>query len=259
VVIPTFRRPAELAQAIESVLRQGDVAVEILVLDDCPDGTAEPVVLAIADPRVRYLRRDRPSAGCPALVRNAAWSMVTAPIVHFLDDDDLVPEGHYSRARAAFAAHPQIGVVFGRIEPFGDDDSEVRRERAYFENAAARARSCRRYGRRWGFAATMLFKPTLLVCGAAMIRRDCLKALDGFDISLPLMEDVDFYARAIRRFGAFFLDEVALYYRIGPSMMHREGVTSLIAGSYRLMRQRYRREWGVANFFLLNGFARLCL
>lgn len=259
VVIPTFRRPRELAQAIESVLRQQNITVELLVIDDCPDGSAEAVVMAIADPRLRYLRRDQPSSGCPALVRNAAWSMVTAPLVHFLDDDDLVPAGHYQRAREAFRANPRAGVVFGRIEPFGDDTDDVRHEHAYFENAARRARSCRRYGRVWGFAATMLFKPTLLVCGAAVIRRSHLLNLDGFDITLPLMEDVDFYARAIRRFGAFFLDDVALYYRIGPSMMPRRVVTPAVAGSYRMMRRRYRREWGVANFFLLNGFARLCL
>ena len=259
VVIPTFRRPRDLGQAIESVLRQRDVVAEVLVLDDCPDGSAEPVIARLADPHVRYLRRDTPSKGRPALVRNAAWPMISAPLVHFLDDDDLVPVGHYQRARAAFAAHPNIGVVFGRIEPFGDDNELLRREHSYFENAARRARACRRYGSMWGFAATMLFKPTLLVCGAALIRRDCLLQLDGFDPGLPLMEDVDFYARAIRRFGAHFLDEVALYYRIGPSLMRSEGVIPMIHGSYRMMRRRYRREWGFTNFCLLNGFARLCL
>ncbi len=259
VVIPTFRRPAALAQAIASVLRQENVLADVLVIDDCPDGSAAEVVRAVNDPRVRYLHRPCPSKGCPAMVRNDAWSKVTAPLVHFLDDDDLVPDGHYRRAVHAFADHPGVGVVFGRIEPFGDDLDQVRRERAYFENAAKRARACCRFGNVWGFAGALLFKPTLLVCGAAMIRRNCLQAMDGFDITLPLMEDVDFYARAIRRFGAYFLDETVLYYRIGPSLMRDGNVTPAIIGSYRQMRRRYRREWGFANFCLLNGFARLCL
>jgi glycosyltransferase involved in cell wall biosynthesis len=38
VVIPTFRRPIELIEAISSVLRQHDATIEILVIDDAPEG-----------------------------------------------------------------------------------------------------------------------------------------------------------------------------------------------------------------------------
>ena len=41
------------------------------------------------------------------------------------------------------------------------------------------------------------------------------------DGDLRLMEDVDFFARAIRRFGARFVDRVTLHYRIGPSLMRQ--------------------------------------
>src|ERR1700729_2039545 len=54
VVIPTYRRNKELAEALASVLRQGGVTFEVLVIDDCPDGAAKGVVDALKDSRVTY-------------------------------------------------------------------------------------------------------------------------------------------------------------------------------------------------------------
>ena len=37
-------------------------------------------------------------------------------ILHFADDDDLVPAGLYAAALAEFRRFPNIGLVFGSIE-----------------------------------------------------------------------------------------------------------------------------------------------
>ena len=47
VVIPTYRRKNQLGEALASVLRQSGVTLEILVIDDCPDGSARDVVGAL--------------------------------------------------------------------------------------------------------------------------------------------------------------------------------------------------------------------
>lgn len=256
VVIPTFRRPAELRQALESVAAQGGVHVEVIVVDDCPDGSARAVATAFPPELVRYLVNPSPSRGRPALVRNLGAAQATGELIHFLDDDDLVPDGYYAHVRDLFGASPGLDVVFGRIEPFGRDPAAVSEEAAYFAAAARRAGRCGRLGR-WGLAAAMLFRPTLLVCGAAILRRSCWPALQGFDARLPLMEDVDFYMRAIRARGARFVDRLALRYRIGPSLMHRaERPRGLIADSYRHMHRRYRGEHGLLEFWLLKLMAK---
>ena len=43
VVIPTFRRPALLREAIASVRAQSGVAVELIVVDDSPEGSAAAI------------------------------------------------------------------------------------------------------------------------------------------------------------------------------------------------------------------------
>src|ERR1700722_5983837 len=95
VIIPTYRRPQELPAAIASVLAQSGVEVEVFVIDDSPEGSAQAYVEAHADPRVNYVKNSNPSGGVPSLVRNLGWPLARGAFIHFLDDDDIVPEGHY--------------------------------------------------------------------------------------------------------------------------------------------------------------------
>jgi glycosyltransferase involved in cell wall biosynthesis len=71
VVIPTFGRPRLLGDAIESVLAQ-HVQVEIIVVDDSPEGSAGPVAKGFGS-KVQYLANPNPTRGWPSRVRNLGW------------------------------------------------------------------------------------------------------------------------------------------------------------------------------------------
>jgi glycosyltransferase involved in cell wall biosynthesis len=265
VIVPTFRRPAELAEAISSVLRQREAKIEILVIDDSPEGSAEPVIQNIADARVTYLKNLKPSGGFPSKVRNLGWPKARGDFIHFLDDDDRVAEGHYGAVKAAFTANPKIGLVFGRVEPFGNNDSpQLERERRYFADAANKSVISSRFGSRVAFAGRMLFDKALLVCSASIIRRECLEQLGGFDPEIRLMEDADYHLRAMRQYGALFLNRAAVHYRIGgPSLMHSPHPTiAQIEGErlgHRQMQSKYRKQRGVLEFYALALFTRTAL
>src|SRR6202035_4591746 len=188
VVIPTFRRPSQLIEAISSVLRQQDATIEVFVIDDSPEGSAEKAVRDLHDSRIIYLKNPNPTGGVPSVVRNIGWPMANGTFVHFLDDDDVVTEGHYAAVKTAFAANPTIGLVFGRIEPFGGGPAaQLDRERKYFANAAQKASISGRFGSRIAFTGRMLFDSALLVCSSSIIRRECLARLNGYDPAIRLM------------------------------------------------------------------------
>ncbi len=254
VVIATYRRPMLLPDAVRSALAQ-DGPVEVLIIDDDPDGSAGPVVAAMADTRVRYVRNPVPSGGRPGAVRNYGWPRTTGPLVHFLDDDDRVPDGFYAAARIALAARPRAGLVFGTIEPFGEDPAVVASEQAYFAAAGRQALRCRALGRRWGFVAQMLFNNTILVCSGAIVRRAALLEVGGFNTDLPLMEDVDLYTRIMRARGAALLDRPSLHYRIGPSLMRQAAVAALTVQSAALLLRTYRHRFGTVEYYALRGVA----
>jgi glycosyltransferase involved in cell wall biosynthesis len=257
VVIPTFRRPRELKDAITSVLRQWNVSLEVLVVDDSPEGGARETVASIADARVSYLQNPQPTGGIPSIVRNLGIAACQGRLVHFLDDDDLVPEGHYAAVKQAFLAQPNAGVVFGIIEPFGSGPREqLQHECMYFADAAKRAAAAQRLGHRWGFVGNMLFAPALLVCSSSVSRLECVREISGFDPHIRLMEDADFHLRMFRRFGAHFMNSTSLHYRVGsPSLMHSPNPNSeqrheeLIGR--RKMQAKYRAEHGAMEFYAL--------
>jgi GT2 family glycosyltransferase len=263
-IIPTYRRPAQLLEAMTSVLAQVEATVEIIVIDDSPEGSARAVTDRLNDPRVTYLKNPKPTGGIPSVVRNLAWPHAKGMFVHFLDDDDIVPQGHYAAVKKVFAEHPKVGMIFGRIEPFGNcPTSQLEHERRYFADCARMSVRSRRFGR-WALIGRMLFKKALLVCSASVLRRDCVVQLGGFDPDIRLMEDTDFHIRAMREFGAYFVDRVVLAYRIGsPSLMHspnpsRSQLDAEREG-YRRICAKYQKERGFLEFYALKVFARAVL
>src|SRR4051812_14024794 len=129
VVIPTFRRPQALREALESVLAQEGVQVEVRVLDDSPEGSARETVEGFGDARLTYVKREVPTGGDPAVVRNEGWPAARGRYVHFLDDDDRVAAGAYRAMVGALDANPRAGMVFGRVDPFGNDAEVLAHQR----------------------------------------------------------------------------------------------------------------------------------
>ena len=256
VVVPTFRRPAQVREAVASALAQDGVRLEVLVHDDSPEASArEPILtLAAADARVTYRHREEPTGGNPSRVRNGGWPAARGRFVHFLDDDDRVAPGAYRDVVKAFEANPHVGVVYGRVEPFGDDPVAVARERRVFLRAAARARLYQRLGAPMLVVANQLFGGgTVLVNSACVIRKEHLAKLGGYDEQLAVVEDLEFYIRAMRAFGCVFLDRPLLEYRTGaPSLMNAAMAgDSKVPAAYRHIYEKYRAAHGPAELFAL--------
>jgi glycosyltransferase involved in cell wall biosynthesis len=264
-VIPTFRRTEQLREAIGSVIGQRGVSTEVFVIDDSPEGSAEEVVKDFADARISYVKNPYPTGGRPSIVRNLGWPLARGDFVHFLDDDDIVVEGHYAAAKSIFESHSGAGLIFGRIEPFGSGPAaQLDHERRYFAEAARKAALGARFGPRWAFAAQMLFDTALFVCSASIVRRACIAPLGGFDAEIRLMEDADFHVRVIREYGGYFLNRTAIHYRVGaPSLMHSptppETQAQEVFEGGRRMQIKYRTQRGKLEYYALALIARAAL
>jgi GT2 family glycosyltransferase len=265
VVIPTFRRTGELMEALASVLGQTGVTFEVAVVDDCPDGSAREPVERLRDPRVTYIRNPQPTGGVPSTVRNLAWPKARGEFLHFLDDDDIVPDGLYAEVKRAFETHPKVGLVFGRIEPFGTcPEPQLRHEQRFFARAERAARACEWFGTKLAFAGRTLFDMPVLVCSAGVLRRKCVEHVGGFDPEISMVEDSDLYARVMREYGALFLPRLSLRYRIGRVSMMQSPVRSEAdvrrqRAGRRRMQEKYRQEHGIFEFYALALFARTML
>lgn len=255
IITPTFRRGEKLLEAVDSALSQQGVKLEMLILDDSPEGSAEPIVKRVTDSRVRYIKQKVPSGGRPAQVRNDGAKLARGRYVYCLDDDDRVAQGALADVVAALDARPKVGVAVGQVVPFGEDPVALLDKRTYFE-AAARVAS--KINSSLSFVAHILFRGPLMVNSACVIRRELIAPLGGYDTSMVVYEDIDFFMRAIRQYGHVYINRPILHYRTGaPSLMHDlHGDNGPVAQGYEIMYRKYREQRGELEFHLLKGWAR---
>ncbi len=141
IAIPTFRRPAALATAIESVLRQEGVpAFDLLVVDNDPDMSARAVfdefcTRAPVSVRMLYVSEPRPGV---SNARNAAIDNTSCRLVAFLDDDQSAAPGWLAAYLRAAASYP-AAVTFGPVDTLLPD--EVKAHKSYFRAFFSRTHS----------------------------------------------------------------------------------------------------------------------
>ncbi len=102
-VIPTRGRPALLACAVRSALRQTWPRMEVLVVVDGPDAATTSQLDRVTDPRLRVVYLPECCGGAAA--RNAGVRAVRGDWIAFLDDDDEWHPEKIERQMAAAAAN----------------------------------------------------------------------------------------------------------------------------------------------------------
>jgi glycosyltransferase involved in cell wall biosynthesis len=197
VVIPAFDAEAFLADAIESVLAQTSPAAEVLVVDDgSRDGTAT-VAGRYENRGVQLVRQENRGA---AVARNRGAALTQAPVLAFLDADDLWPADRLERLRAVLAAADALDGVIGDVEHFPSPDMAE----------ADHARLVVPAGRQPGWLP-----------GGLLLRRSAWQRIGPFDESLVNGgEFIDWVARA-RAAGVAIgrIEALVLRRRVHPASM----------------------------------------
>ena len=91
VIIPTYKRPDMLREAIQSVKAQDYPFIEIIVVDDCSDDNTKQVVNDFPD--VQYYCNDKNKG--PGYSRKFAFLACKGNYVVFLDDDDYYTDSTF--------------------------------------------------------------------------------------------------------------------------------------------------------------------
>jgi glycosyltransferase involved in cell wall biosynthesis len=113
VIIPTYNRRHQIEAALNSILWQERIDLEVIVVDDgSSDGTIEWLIAAYPDNRIRILKNERKKG--PAGARNTGILAAAGDFIAFLDSDDHYLDGHLAGCIEIFTEHPEVGLVFGR-------------------------------------------------------------------------------------------------------------------------------------------------
>lgn len=192
VVIPVFDRRELVGRAIRSVFDQTLSPLEVIVVDDASRDDSAGLIRK-QFPEVCVLENDR-NRGV-SFSRNRGIRHARGDWVAFLDsDDEWLPEKLWRQA-ALLDSEPDAPLVHG-------DEIWIRN--------GVRVNPKRKHAKHGGW----IFERCLPLCvispSAAIIRRDLLNEIGGFDEFLPVCEDYDLWLRICARFPVAFATEPLL-------------------------------------------------
>lgn len=208
VLVPTYNGALHIGPAIDSVLSQRDVSLELVVVDDhSADGTAD-IVDAWRDPRVRVVRN--PSRLGPEGNWNRALELATGRYVKLLPQDDLLHPGSLAAQVAALEADADetIALVFGGRDIIGPTGRILAR-RGFTAAAPGRIaaatllRQCVRRG------TNVIGEP-----GAVLFRRSLARRVGRFDAQQGFVIDLDYWFRLLAHGDAWYIDEPVSSFRV---------------------------------------------
>lgn len=128
MIIPTYRRLPQLADALRRIMDCDPPPDEIIVHVDHGDPATQAGVAATF-PQVRVITSE--SRMGPGGGRNKLVAAATHDIVASFDDDSYpIDRDYFARLRAAFAARPDAAVIASRIVDRGEPVPEPRPEMA---------------------------------------------------------------------------------------------------------------------------------
>lgn len=213
-----------IGAAIESVLAQEGVNVELVVVDDAStDGTAE-VAARYAAQGVRLLRNvERRGIGnC----HNLVIANTTAPLIAHVDADDTVAPGSLAKLASAVLRDERVGQAYCDFYPMDRDGSVSPASREVARRFFARHRAPPIDHKR------ELIVHGMIVCHLRTYRRTVFDRVGGFDETLPWAEDYEMALRTAEHFAFAHVPEM-LYAR----RVHAASVT------YGLQAKAWRYWW----------------
>ncbi|MBF0331920.1 MAG: glycosyltransferase family 2 protein [Candidatus Omnitrophica bacterium] len=202
-IIPLYNKAKYIDRAIRSVLTQRGAEVEVIVVDDGSTDGSGSLVMAMQDPRIRYIRQD--NAGVSA-ARNRGIGESSAAFVSFLDADDEWKQGYLETILRLIQAFPEAGLYATayEIKPVGG--------KAYLPRYRAVPASP------WEGVLPDYFDTALGVpavwTSAVTVRKEILNDVGMFPLGEKRSEDLDLWARVALKYPMVFSHFVgAVYYQ----------------------------------------------
>ena len=209
VIVTSLNRATLLRLALRSVQLQDLDRWECIVVDDgsIDDSLVVAQSFAAVDPRFSVVRHDR-NRGLSA-ARNTGMAFARAPLVCFLDDDDVLLPASLSSRLTALVGQP-ADVAGAYCDWIGIDPED--RLGAATRRRTPRAMHSVTYGN--------LAVGAPFISSSPLLRADVLRSLRGFDETIARAEDVDMWMRVTRAGYRFvYSNNVGIGYRRTPGSM----------------------------------------
>jgi GT2 family glycosyltransferase len=198
VIIPVYNGEKYIEEALDSVFAQTFPDYEIIVVNaGSTDGTEQRIEKYGG--RLKYLLQEHTAS--VGASRNYGLRVAKAPLIAFLDADDLWLPAKLQKQVEFAGAHPEYGIITTDVEWFGEEGVTNSSLKKLFPIVN-------------GQVMEQLLFHNWVATSAAMVRRECFDKLGVFDEEPgPTHEDWMMWMRIASRYHVYFVDEVLVRHR----------------------------------------------
>ena len=196
VILPVYNSSQFVAQALDSVLAQSFVNLEVIVIDDGSNDATLGALKPYLDSINLVKRRHKG----PASARNAGICQAKGEFIAFLDSDDIWFPEKLRGQISYLTRHPEIGIVFCDVKPFGRScHSQCGGEIDPWTHIGAPIED--------------LLSSRPIALSSVVVRRSCLDTVGLFDESLMGAEDYNLFIRLSRYYQFGYIEQVMVLKR----------------------------------------------
>lgn len=181
IVTPSYQQGRFLRETVASVLSQGTEGVEYFVADGGSTDESVAVLKSFGDALRWVSEEDRGQAHAV----NKAIAATNAPVIGWINSDDLYVPGAFAAVLAHFAAHPEDDFVYGAADHI--DERGIRLGAYPVED--------------WSW--DRLVETCYLCQPAVFFRRRAVEKFGGLDERLQYCMDYEYWLRCGREGGRF--------------------------------------------------------
>jgi len=212
VIIPAYNREAFIGEAIDSVLAQEDVKTEIILVDGASSDETVCVARRHA-PDIRII--SEPDRGV-ADARNKGIAIARAPWIAFLDADDVWKPEKLRLQLAVARAEPEVALIFCDAWQYREEeiiiDSFLKTRHGY-DALPKHPVAEDGYVFDTDMAVEIMKVNYVVTTSTAMVRTEAARAVGGFDPTLKVCEDYEFWLRVVKGHKAGVVERPLVGYR----------------------------------------------
>jgi len=230
VIMAVYNGERHLAEAVDSILTQTFTDFEFIIVDDgSTDGT--PGILrsyALEDKRITILTNTANKGR--SFARNRAMERASSELIAVMDADDVSLPERIEKLVAFMRGHPEVTVCGGALSIY-DSPDEIWRPPT--EHEAIRA--------------NLLFESSINHAVSIYRKAQVSKYAGGYDISMPLAQDYDLWARLSMNPAVRFANLPEILYRYRCSGRNAEDLKfQQRKAKANLVRQKLLRHIGLS-------------
>lgn len=189
IIMPTFNRAHMIERALKSIFQQTHQKIEIIIVDDVSEDNTEEVIQELNDNRITYIRHTENKG--PGAARNTGLKHAKSNYIAFLDsDDEYTSNALIKKLTLLQTLDRKPGLVFSNYLEIGTH-----------EHLHISHKTASHYVTTHQFPASVFTPPSCW-----MIDRNII-GNESFDEEIRTSEDMDLFARIVRKSPAYFLNE----------------------------------------------------